>query len=62
MLSISDKQAYIESDGDHCPYCKNRNIQAIEPLQADETRQVECHDCGALWYDVMSVVDIIEAT
>jgi phage FluMu protein Com len=62
MLDKAAIQDYINNDGDHCPYCKKKNILAIEHVQPDETRQVECHDCGAVWYEVLSVTNIMEAS
>jgi len=60
LISVTAIQEYIDDDGDHCPYCKGKNILAIENMQVDGTRHVECHDCGAIWVEILGVKGIVE--
>ena len=49
-----------EYDGSRCPWCNSKNILAIELIEMqDETghREVECHDCGGLWKEIVKIVD-----
>jgi DNA-directed RNA polymerase subunit RPC12/RpoP len=47
-----------EYDGSECPFCSSRNILAIEQVQMDGregSQEVECHDCGKLWRDIVKL-------
>ena len=46
----------------HCPSCGSSNIEA-DPLQLDDhvaSCGVLCEDCGMIWRDIYSIVDIEE--
>jgi DNA-directed RNA polymerase subunit RPC12/RpoP len=49
----------VKYDGSRCPFCNSRNILAIELIEMkDDTghREVECHDCGGLWKEIVKIV------
>jgi hypothetical protein len=60
MISFTAMQEYIDDNGGHCPHCKSLNILAIENVQANDTRHVECHDCGETWIEILGVKGIVE--
>lgn len=44
---------YVESGGDHCPYCESGSIQgeSLEVSGGQVTQKVWCCDCEAEWQD-----------
>jgi hypothetical protein len=57
---IDDKraQAYLDLDGICCPYCGSQNIENGHFDSEGKCQQVECHECGMEWYDILKLVGI----
>ncbi len=51
-------QAYLEDDGTLCPYCGSQNIENGHFDSEGKCQQVECHECGMEWYDILELVGI----
>jgi hypothetical protein len=52
---------YIDNHGTKCLFCRSINIHSIESVQMDAgigTQQVECHDCGEVWTDIVTLTNI----
>jgi formate dehydrogenase maturation protein FdhE len=61
-LTVEQKQDYIVSGGNHCPYCASHNITALIFDGEDGGQPVRCEDCGKEWTDIYKLVDIEEET
>jgi len=63
-LTEEDKQEYLNSRGNICPYCRSDNISATGYMNADDLtahRKVECFECGEEWLDVYTLTEVEEA-
>lgn len=63
MIEQMNKEHYLESGGNRCPYCGSESITASHyELENDfEIKQeVICNDCDKRWKDVLRLVDIEE--
>lgn len=49
-LTDEQKKKYIESGGDHCPYCGSKDIEGTGDRDAD-SNQIECLNCEKTWFD-----------
>jgi hypothetical protein len=61
-LTAEQKAAYLASGGTICPYCQSSRISAgeLDSEGTGATQEVECKDCGAEWFDVFTLVDVLE--
>jgi hypothetical protein len=63
-MALSEKaiQEYIERGGDHCPYCKSKNLSNGdgELLDGAAWQNVWCDDCGQEWTENYSLTAIDE--
>ena len=57
-MTLAKDTKGTDYDGSKCPYCHSQNILAIEQVQMDGevgSQSIECHDCGKLWYDIVTL-------
>lgn len=62
-LTERQKEEYLNSCGNHCPYCKSENIDSIGSVETDDNygwRNVLCNDCKKEWQDVYTLTSIDE--
>ena len=61
-LTKEQKQAYLDADGQVCPFCNSSQIEggriAIDRDRAE--LDVKCSDCGKYWTDIYKLVAIEE--
>jgi ribosomal protein S27E len=48
---------FLEGKGNHCPFCQSINIDIIHSEQ--DTHEVECHDCGEIWLECLTVTGLL---
>lgn len=62
MLTKEQKQAYVESGGNACPYCESFEIEAGRSETDSDYHiiHVECMNCGKEWWDVYHLSTIEE--
>jgi transposase-like protein len=64
MLTNNQIEEYIQSEGDHCPYCKSKNIEGEITKSADYydgyEQEIRCNDCKKTWTDVYTLTSIAE--
>jgi len=64
MLTLEQKQKYLESDGRICPLCGSDNLDATTASQVQEDKffraEVECLQCKVRWTDVYQLVNVEE--
>ncbi|MHA1952444.1 MAG: hypothetical protein ACW96U_00670 [Candidatus Heimdallarchaeaceae archaeon] len=56
-----NKSKYLESGGDHCPFCVSRNIaeqEDVETVGVIAWQWMECYDCGEEWKNEYKLVNI----
>ena len=61
-LSKQQKNQYLLSGGEHCPYCGSDNIASGEfNTDGDSAwRTPDCVICGRVWREVYTMVDVEE--
>lgn len=50
------KEAYVEQDGNTCPFCLSHNVQSGPVSPTFCRAEVSCEDCRKEWYDVYQLI------
>ncbi|GAG73063.1 unnamed protein product [marine sediment metagenome] len=53
-------RAYLESGGSICLSCGSKNIEGGKIDWDSMSREVDCKDCGAGWWDIHKLVGVEE--
>jgi hypothetical protein len=59
-LTPEERIAYVEGDGQHCPYCGDGDISGgpFECESATVWQDVTCRVCHRTWQDLYHLVDV----
>lgn len=63
-LTKKQIKKYVEAEGNHCPYCGSKDVEATGNKDFDgdwATAEIECKKCGKYWKDVYALCDIQES-
>lgn len=59
---MMSQEEYVAKAGELCPFCHSKNILRISNINPETgISEVECHDCGRLWYETYTISGYIHA-
>ncbi len=60
-LTAEQKQKYIQSGGNNCPFCESDDIEGcvgIETGSGIASQNVICNNCNEEWTDIYTLTDV----